>query len=226
MALQIPLGLKLREEDAFSNFVAVGNEQLVGSLQCDDDNMIFIWGGTSVGKSHLLHAWCKLQAEAGRSVAFLPLAQHAELSPEMCEGLEAMDAVALDDAQAIAGVPAWEEALFHLFNRLRDAEKRILIAGEATPSGLGLKLQDLVSRFNAMLIMHVTDLSDQAKINVLKQKASDRGLGLSEDVAQFLLRHYPRDMSKLMALLNQLDHASLAAQRRLTIPFVKQVMQA
>ena len=226
MALQIPLGLKLREEDAFSNFVAVGNEQLVASLQRDDDKMMFIWGGASIGKSHLLHAWCKAQAEAGRSVAFLPLAQHAELSPEMCEGLETMDVVGLDDVQLIAGMQAWEEALFHLFNRLRDAGKHILIAGEAAPNGLGLKLKDLVSRLNAMLVMQVVDLSDQAKINVLKQKASDRGLELSNDVGQFLLRHYPRDMAKLVALLNQLDHASLAAQRRLTIPFVKQVIQA
>jgi DnaA family protein len=227
MAIQLPLGIGLRDESTFENFVAIGNEQLVDTLinHAGEDKIVYLWGGNSVGKTHLLQAWCKRHAENGLSVAFLPLLQYQELAPDICEGLENLDAVCIDDIQAVAGISEWEEALFHLYNRMRDAAKLIIISANAAPLALGLKLADLVSRLNAALILHVTGLDDQGKMEVLKLRALARGLELSDEAAQFLIRHYPRDMSILLATLDKLDHASLAAQRRLTIPFIKQVMQ-
>jgi len=227
MAIQLPLGIGLHDEASFENFVSTGNEQLVATL-CDEaclDKIIYLWGGASVGKSHLLHAWCKKSSETGRGVAFIPLTQYQELSPDMCDGLESLDAVCIDDIDAIAGLSDWQEAIFHLYNRMRDAGKLILISGNAAPTGLGLTLADLVSRLNGALVVHVSGLDDEAKITALKLRASARGLELSNEVAQFMIRRYPRDLSVLLTLLDKLDHASLAAQRRLTIPFIKQVIQ-
>ena len=228
MAIQLPLGLGLREEVSFENFIPDGNELLIDALVTTHpkDNMIYIWGGGSVGKTHLLHAWCKQQSERGLSVAFLPLAQCEELAPDMCHGLETLDAVCIDDVHAIAGQSEWEEALFHLYNRLRDAGKLMLISATNAPGGLGFKLADLVSRLNAALVFHMSTLSDSEKARVLKLRASERGLVLSDEVVQYLMRHYPRDMAALVGVLNTLDKASLAAQRKLTIPFVKQVLQS
>ena len=225
MAIQLPLGIGLRDEASFDNFIAAGNESLVDALTHGLDKIVYVWGGVSVGKTHLLQAWCKRQAELGRSVSFLPLLQYQELSPDICEGLESLDAVCIDDLQAVSGLPEWEEALFHLFNRIRDAGGLLLMAGETAPSGLGLGLADLESRLNGSLVLHTLGLDDQAKIDALRLRASARGLELSNEVGQFLLRHYPRDMAVLFALLDKLDHASMAAQRRLTIPFIKQVME-
>ncbi len=226
MVMQLPLGIGLRDEASFENFVATGNEQLVDSL-CDRGalaRIFYIWGGSSSGKSHLLHAWCKRHSDAGLKVAFLPLCQYEELSPAICEGLEHLDALCIDDIDKISGSVAWEEAIFHLYNRVRDAGKLILIAGNATPVGLGLNLADLVSRLNGALVMQVVKLNDEEKIKALQLRASVRGLALSDEVAQYIIRHYPRDLTVLLGLLDKLDKASLAAQRRLTIPFVKQVI--
>ncbi len=228
MAMQLPLGIGLRDEASFENFVVTGNEQLVDSL-CDNGalaRIFYIWGGSSSGKSHLLHAWCKRLSDAGLKVAFLPLSQHQALSPVICEGLDRLDALCIDDINNITGIASWEEAIFHLYNRMRDAGKLILIAGNATPVGLGLNLADLVSRLNGALVMQVVKLNDEEKIKALQLRASVRGLALSDEVAQYIIRHYPRDLTVLLGLLDKLDKASLAAQRRLTIPFVKQVIQA
>ncbi|HKJ77017.1 MAG TPA: DnaA/Hda family protein, partial [Gammaproteobacteria bacterium] len=83
-------------------------------------------------------------------------------------------------------------------------------------------LPDLVSRLGWGLIFHVRPLSDEQMIDALQLRARQRGLDLPADVARYLLRHYRRDMTSLASLLERLDHASLVAQRRLTIPFVKQ----
>lgn len=228
MAIQLPLGLGLREEVSFENFISHGNEQLIDSLVTTHpkDKIMYLWGGESVGKTHLLHAWCKQQSERGLSVAFLPLAQYEELAPDMCHGLETLDAVCIDDIDAISGQSDWEEALFHLYNRLRDVGKLVLISATTAPSCLSIELADLVSRLNAALVFHVTALSDSEKARVLKLRASERGLVLSDEVTQYLMRHLPRDMAALVAVLDTLDKASLAAQRKLTIPFVKQVLQS
>lgn len=227
MAIQLPLGIGLRDDASFDNFLTTGNEQVVATLREQDTQnpIIYVWGSTSSGKTHLLQAWCRAQLAQGCSVAYLPLAQYAELLPEMCEGLEQLDAVCIDDVDAIAGMTRWEEALFHLYNRMRDAGKRLLFAAKAKPNHTGLHLADLVSRLNAALMLGVAPLDDEAKRQVLQLRSLARGMEMSDEAAQFILRHYPRDLSNLLAMLDTLDHASLAAQRRLTIPFIKQVMQ-
>ena len=87
-----------------------------------------------------------------------------------------------------------------------------------------MSLEDLRSRFSWVVVYQVQSLNDDDKIAVLQMRAKRRGLSLNKDVAQYLLVHLPRNMKDLIAVLEKLDVASLAAQRSLTIPFVKQVL--
>lgn len=174
-------------------------------------------------KTHLLQAACHLAGAQGQTVAYVPLAQAGEFPPAMLEGLEQLALVCIDDIQSIAAQPAWETALFHLYNRLRDKGARCMIAGNAAPGNLALKLPDLASRLAWGLVLRLTALDDEGLLAALRLRARNRGLDMPEDVAQFLLRRHSRDMPALFALLERLDHASLAAQRRLTIPFVRSV---
>ncbi len=221
---QLPLGISLRDTATFDNYYSVGNELVLQALQQGNDKMLYLWGPAGCGKSHLLQALCHATAATGQSPVYLPLQELRTLSPALLEGLESQVLLAIDDIQAIAGMPQWEEALFHLYNRVRDLGHRLVVSAIVAPAGLPLTLPDLVSRLGWGPVFQLSVLSDQDKRTVLQMRARRRGLEMSNEVAEYLLRRCPRDMDSLFNLLNQLDHASLVAQRRLTIPFVRELL--
>lgn len=221
---QLPLGIGLKDAATFDNFFSAGNELLLEALQQDNDRMLYLWGPTGCGKSHLLQALCHETAANGQSPVYLPLEELRMLSPELLEGLEVQALIAVDDIQAIAGIWQWEEALFHLYNRVRDGGQRLVVSATVAPAGLGLTLPDLVSRLGWGPVFQLTLLSDTDKRAALQMRARRRGLEMGDEVADYLMRRCPRDMDSLFNLLNQLDQASLAAQRRLTIPFVRELL--
>ena len=134
MSSQLPLGLQLNDSATFANFVAASPSVVLQSVHAtaqgdeEGEGFLYLWGGQGSGKTHLLQAACHLAAEQGRSVFYLPLSQQEIFSVEVADGLEAMDLVCIDDLQAIAGNPGWEQAIFHLYNRVRDAGKRMVVA--------------------------------------------------------------------------------------------------
>jgi DnaA family protein len=125
----------------------------------------------------------------------------------------------------IAGHAQWEEALFHLYNRVYDAGGRMILAANDLPKQIHIGLPDLASRLSWGIVFQLHALDDAEKVAVLIMRAHRRGMNLSDEVAKYILTHCPRHMGTLLAALDALDNASLAAQRRLTIPFVKEVLQ-
>ena len=219
---QLPLSLQLRASATFDNFIAGGNQPLLHLLRDTTEQYLYLWGPEASGKSHLLQALCHEAHAQGMSAAYIPL-QHEDISdPEVLSGLEALELICLDDVQAIAGQRAWELALFNLFNQVKEANRRLVIAADAAPGQLGLRLPDLVSRLNWGVVYQMVELADGQKIDLLQQRAAQVGMVLPVEVARYLLTHAARDLASLLELLERLDHASLAAQRKLTIPFVRQ----
>jgi len=221
---QLPLGIGLKDAATFDNFYTAGNELVIEALQQGTDRMLYLWGPPGCGKSHLLQALCHATAANGQSRVYLPLQELMALAPELLEGLERQVLIAIDDIQVIAGMPQWEEALFHLYNRVRDHGHRLVVSATVAPAGLALTLPDLASRLGWGPVFQLAFLTDTDKQAALQMRARRRGLEMGDEVAEYLLRRCPRDMDSLFSLLNQLDRASLAAQRRLTIPFVREVL--
>lgn len=220
MSRQLPLGIRLREAATFGNFLPVGNDALLATLQAPGNSSIYLWGSAGTGKTHLLQAVCHQAAAQGRRAAFLPLAEPG-LEPAMLEGMEQYDQVCLDDIEQIAGNPKWETALFHAYNRITAAGHQLRVAASVSPAALDIQLPDLLSRLGWGPVFQLQPLSDSAKRQALQQRAAARGLTLEGEVADYLMKRCPRDMTSLFALLEGLDDASLVAQRRLTIPFVR-----
>lgn len=224
---QLPLAIWLPDGASFDNYLAGPNAQLVDLLanpaQHPESQFTFLWGASGVGKSHLLQAACHQMA--GQGSVYLPMKQAAEFAPEMLEGMEQLSLVVIDDLDAIAGDADWELALFNLYNRMRDlATARLLVSAEQPLASLGLKLPDLQSRLAWGGVYQLQPLTDQEKLIALQQRAHNRGFELSDDVGNYLLRHYQRNLADLFVLLERLDRVSLAEQRRLTVPFVKSVI--
>ncbi|MCG8427756.1 MAG: DnaA regulatory inactivator Hda [Chromatiales bacterium] len=229
MHRQLALGFTLRDNTSFTTFAMGDNKQLVNDLKRsvagNSEQFIYLWGGTGAGKTHLLQAACQHASEIGQSALYLPLRDAEAFGPEILQDLENLDLLCIDDIDAIAGNSTWEEALFHLYNRLRDGRTRLITTAGYSPLTLPLKLPDLRSRLSWGLSYQIAVLNDTEKRTLLINECQRRGLTLSTETADYILRHTSRDVGSLKELIEQLDKASLAAQRRLTIPFIKAVLQ-
>ncbi|NLY12022.1 MAG: DnaA regulatory inactivator Hda [Gammaproteobacteria bacterium] len=228
---QLSLGMRLRDDATFANYYPGANAVTLGYVEhaCETedqwiDSVLYLWGSPGVGRSHLLQAACLRVEERGGRALYLPLAELAEHGPQLLDNAEFCDLVCLDDIQAVLGQAHWEEALFHAFNRLRDSGKQLLIAADAPPRELSIKLPDLQSRLSLALVFQLHELSDDDKLRALQLRASRRGLRLSDEVGRFILARSVRSMTVLFDTLEQLDHASFQAQRKLTIPFLKEAL--
>ncbi|WP_339414328.1 DnaA regulatory inactivator Hda [Pseudomonas sp. EA_35y_Pfl2_R5] len=229
--IQLPLGVRLRDDATFANYYPGANAAALGYVErlCEADagwteSLIYLWGGEGVGRSHLLQAACLRFEQRGELAVYLPLAEVVEYGPALLDNLEQCELVCLDDLDAVAGRSDWEEALFHLFNRLRDSGRRLLLAASSSPRELPVQLADLQSRLTLALVFQLQSLSDEDKLRALQLRASRRGLHLSDEVGRFILTRGERSMSALFDLLERLDQASLQAQRKLTIPFLKETL--
>ncbi len=227
-APQMPLGITLADHSGFTNFHAGADLTAVRAVQAlaagDDDGILYLAGPRGTGKSHLLQAACRQATESGERAAYVPLSQVLDPGPGVLEGLESLDLVALDELEAVAGRRDWESALFNLVREAIDRRQRLLVAGNASPGALDWQLPDLASRLASGPVFRLHSLDDQGLLDALTLRARHRGLELPPEAARYLLRRQSREPATLFALLDELDVASLAAQRRLTIPFLREVL--
>ncbi len=223
--MQIPLELKLPVRADLDDFIAQNKREISQAIRTvidsDGHHYLYTWGNTSTGKTHLLSALCQLAESAQLNIIYLPLKQATEFSPEICEGLETADIICIDDIEEIAGKQEWEIAIFNLYNRIRDAEKKLVISSNQSPASIPVKLADLKSRLAWGITIALKNLTDQDKKHILQQRAANLGMELSDETGNYLLRHHSRTITALLTTLDKLERASLAAQRKLTVPFVK-----
>jgi DnaA family protein len=228
MNTQLALAIQLNDEATLTDFNWENNtllkQQLQSMLTLKESRLLYLWGPRGSGKSHLLQASCQ-EVNPIQSAIYLPLTLLKEWGPQTVEGIEDQTLICIDDIDCIANDPIWEEALFHLYNRIKDSENSLLIiSGNQPPAKIAIHLADLRSRLAWGLVIQLNELSDDEKTGTLKLHALKRGFELPESVAQFLLNRCSRNMHDLHQLLNRLDDASLAAHRRITIPFVKDIL--
>lgn len=229
MVAQLPLNMQLRDDATLASYYPGDNQEILSALMQMSagvgESFIYLWGGSESGRTHLLQAACQAAGEAGIAALYIPLKEYRHLSPTVLQGIEEIPLVCLDDIDTVAGQPMWEEALFHLFNRIRARQGRLLIAANVAPTHLNITLPDLKSRLTWGVVYQLHTLNDEQKLCALQLRAHMRGLQLSKTVGQFLLHRCSRHFSELFSTLEVLDRASLAEQRRLTVPFVKHVLQ-
>ena len=228
---QLPLRLPLAAGRRFGNFeVPPENTELVDAVRRiaveRTPGRVFVLGDAGTGKSHLLEAACAA-ASAGRDeVAFAPMRDWRSLRVDAVRGLGRAGLVCIDDVDAIAGDRAWEEALFALIEESTSRGTRLLVSAGATPSNIPFALPDLRSRLSAATLYRLRELDDESRAKALRRHAGGRGIEIPDEVVGYVLTRYRRDMTSLIALLDRLDHHSMARQRRLTVPFVRDLIEA
>ena len=226
---QIPLQLEPRRDSRFEDFVSGPNHAVVEALKHMPDepgSSIFLFGGEGSGKTHLLNALClDIRERQGRAF-YLTLKRLPKDAIASLQGLEKLDLVCVDDLHVIAGDEAWEEALFHCFNRIREANGRLLVSSRKRLSALNLGLPDLASRLSWGLRLPLMPLEDHDKLAVISLHSNALGLSLPDDVQQYLLKHHDRSMAALIHTVEKLHQAALTNKRRITVPLAREVLKA
>nr|MBO2513543.1 DnaA regulatory inactivator Hda [Gammaproteobacteria bacterium] len=225
---QLALPLTLEAHAAFDTLVDGQNAAAIAHVRSLADSragLVWVWGGHGCGKSHLLQAACRAADAAGKRTMYLPLAR-TDIVPEALAGLDALDFLALDDLEHRAGRPEWEHALFDVLNAYLVGGRSLVMAASAPPGAVGFRMPDLESRAAAAAVYRLHALDDDDQVEALRRHARGRGLELDPAAARFLQSRVTRDMAALCAWLHRLDTAALAAQRRITIPFIRASLEA
>ena len=228
---QLLLPVRLADHAVFGNFLAAGNELPVHQLQLAAAGgagpLLWLWGPAESGRTHLLQAAVAAAGDLGRRAAYLPL-RGGEGSPALAagalDGMGDLDLVALDDIDAVAGDAVFEQAVFGLFEQLRAQGGRLLASAGAPPADVPVRLPDLASRLASGGAYRLQALDDDGRLEALRIRARFRGFELPDDTGRYLLKRLARGPASLFRLLDTLDDASLVAQKRLTIPFVRAVL--
>jgi DnaA-homolog protein len=228
MAQQLPVTFEFKANQTFDDFYPGTNQEIISELKKTvartGEQLIFLWGEKGHGKSHLLQACCSEAFNQQSSSFYLDLSDYSSSDPELMTGLENFEIVCLDNIDELAHRENWERALFNFFNRHRDGNHKLIISASCPPNTIDFALTDLKTRMNWGLSLKIQPLDDDHKIAALTHKAQQMGFAISTPVARFLLTHYDRNLTSLWLMLDKLDWASLAERRKLTIPFLKQIL--
>lgn len=224
---QLPLGMRLPDRAVFASFLPARSREAVEHAARiaggEVTGATWLCGPASAGKTHLLQAICSQAAEARRA-GYFPLAELAPLGVGVLEGLPQLQCVCLDDLEAIAGRLDWEKAVFSLLREVEECGGALVMAARPPPVLLAWALPDLGSRCAAGAVLQLRALDETEQRQALQLRARLRGFDLPEETSRWLQRRFPRDMRQLYGLLDTLDEAALAAQRRLTVPFIREVL--
>lgn len=229
MFTQRPVQFEFNTQQTFANYFPGCNAEIVTHLQTairqGKEQLIFLWGEAGLGKTHLLHASCQLAHEQWQDSFFISL--HPGTLPDISilDDLDHIAWVCVDNIDAIAGVAVWEQAFFNFFNRHRDNDQHLILSASTPPAYVTVQLTDLKTRLNWGLSLRLKALTDLDSLAALKFKADSLGFDISPSVGQFLLTHFARDLPSLWRLLDHIDHATLAAKRKLTLPFLKSLLK-
>ncbi len=225
---QIPFEFGNFQKIDFTSFIEGENQDLLDFLNTmtkkKKNDCLYIWGSQGTGKTHLLQAACKQADDMNSQVTYIPLKQYEEFDSEIFNGLGKLDLICVDDLEFISGNLEWQQRLTLLYNEIRDNNNSIIISSTSSPKNIKIELDDLKSRLVWGQVHKIKPPNDELKIEILKRKASERSFELSESVAEFLIHRTDRDLNSLIKILDVIDHSSLSAKRKVTIPFVKKLI--
>lgn len=233
MFVQMPLKIGLRDEASFATYVteqeslALALNGMQNALSKDTGNAFYLFGTHGVGKTHLLQAACRFVTEKDRASVYLPIADKSlPLIPDVLVGLEQTSLVCLDDIDHLIGNKQWELALANLLVKSSVQGHVVMLSGQESMNDWQIQTTELAKALMNVLPIEVSPLEDKNEvISALQRHSQKLGFELPNEVGNFLVKTFSSDLQELLAVLKLLEQATLVEKRRLTLPFVKQVLK-
>ena len=187
-------------------------------------NRFYVYGGAGSGKSHLLSAICDSYLDVGKTAIQVSLLELLDAPTEAITSLERFDLVALDDIEAISGVPHWQKAVFHLINYNNEEGGQLVFSSRVAPIELKLELPDLQSRLTQAVSVKVPNGSLYADRSTLVVSVlSRRGIHIDQQIIDYLLAHGPHQTSVLLQSLEQLIQLLKGEKTKLSNANLRQI---
>ena len=224
---QLALDIGLASDPSFANFFIGPNDAVVRQLALWADSPLhspvptYLWGDEASGKTHLLKAVSQALRGQGASSGWMDASM---LEPP--EFNESWSAVFMDDCHLYT--PAQQRTAFNWFVNALSTEdghpRWVVAAGNVPPADLALR-EDLRTRLGWGHVLALQALGDAERRAVLKREADARGVFLGEEVMDFMLNRFSRDLGSLMQLLDKLDSYALQTKRAITVPLIKTMLE-
>lgn len=222
---QLPLPVNISDYMIFESFFAGSNDHIYKLLQTNEQKFLWIAGEKGTGKTHLLQAKINQINHNQSKLMYLPMRDLNQFSPEILDDMDQMDLICIDDIHLVLGSRIWEEKLLDLYERIQNTKTVFIVSSKDSPQGGNFLIQDLLSRYSTALVLRLNVLKNMDIVRAIQLHAKIRGFNLSDNAAKFLLTRVRRDVCSLVEIIEILDYESLAKKRKLTIPFIKSVLQ-
>ena len=225
MNRQVVLPVGRDNYTTLDSFTGSNNRPLLAELALlisgnRNSRVVYIWGESGCGKTHLLNACCTAGRHAGYACFYVASEQHPDCSA-VTKSVRADALVCIDDLDSIAEDKTAQESLLYLYEKLNLDQGVMVVSGNRPLKELGLHLEDLESRLSSGGIYRIHLLTDEEKRVALKTRAKDKGFNLDDNVVNYILSRQNRDTHSLFNFLERLDSESLKSHRRITIPFIQ-----
>ena len=221
---QLLIPVSVSEHMVFDSFYPGPNLEIYQSLQTNIQKLLWISGTKGSGKTHLLQATFHHSINLSYASLYIPMQEFDQFSPEILDDLDQLDLICIDDIEFILGNQVWEKKLLDLYERLLSTETHLVIASHESPKGIDFFLPDLSSRFSMSVVHQLEILSETEMMSAIQMHAEIRGFNLSNESANYLLKRVERSVGSLVEIIKILDYESLSKQRKLTIPFIKNIL--
>ena len=221
---QLPLNFKQGNEKSFKDFISTNNMGIVESLidfSQSEESLLYLWGETGSGKSHLLHALIQHIKADQSAVVLMPedIAQRQNLSL-----IDMFDYICIDEVERIAKDDLLEESLFQWINEIRQARKKIILASQIPHTPERWQLPDLCSRLQAGRTHQLKHLDRPQVLQVFNDQAENMGIVIDQKIERYLQNNCSMNMQFLTQLLSELDQATLVHKKHITIPLLKKIL--
>lgn len=228
MIEQYPLHFEFRANQTFDDFFAGANAPIINDLKrcilSQGEQQIFLWAKTGQGKSHLLQACCHYAQQNEKQSFYLDLARYRFHKPAIFLGLDDYEIACIDNVDAVIGLEKWERALSAFMQRHYERGHRLILSATDLPNHMMIKTADIKANLSWGLMVQLKTLVNTNSVDALIFRADAMGLEISPQVARFLTIQHQAELDNLWAMLEKLDRASLSAKRKLTLPFLKQLL--
>ena len=220
---QIPINFSFCNKKTLDNYISENNNHLIETLKQFAKNnhgqLIYLFGEKSTGKSHLCKAVFNIIKDTKAYIDQYGFETLGDIN------LQNINYLIIDDFEIILEKGNTEDKLFYYINEFILSKKSLLISSMKPTDQIDFTKNDLKSRLTSNLIFNIREISDDRKIEVLKKITEEKGWMIEENVCQYIMNHYQRDLFFLCNVLKSLDKSSLALKKRVTIPFLKSIIE-
>lgn len=232
---QLVLPISKRKQTNLDNFISGENEQVLNHIRSILDGsspyeqtsqrISVVTSNKSAGKTHLLIGACDYAEKVGLSSQYMDLELLKNMPPEILSTYCDKSLLCIDNLQMVEKSFEWQKAVFDVINQFIENDRHLLlIASTLAPENIEYSLPDLKTRLAWGINFSLFELNDLDKQHAISMHLASLGLVFSEDIVPFIFKRCTRDMSKIDKLVQTLDEASLQNKRKITIPFIKQIL--